>query len=241
MMRHLGGSRRAGGRLLAVASLAVLAACTTPDFRFASSPADGSSARERHPIVVDRSTATLKLAATAPGGAALDETDRARLDAFLANYSARGRGQILVVVPGGGEGRAAAQARGEAIARYASSKVMGSDVSLGLDPSDGGSEITVLFNTYSVRASSCRNWSKESSHDPTNLDYPDLGCSIQRSLGLMVANPADLVSPRGADPRDTQRSNLVVKQYRAGKPTIAETASQEQTTISDVASSGGGN
>lgn len=238
MMRHLGGSRRAGGRLLALASLALVAACTTPDFRFASSPADGSNARERHPIVVDRSTATLKLPATSPTGAALDDAERARLDAFLANYGARGRGQILVIVPGHGGDKAAARARGEEIARYASSKATGSDVSLGLDPSDGGSEITVLFNTYAVRASTCRDWSKEPSHDPTNTAYPDLGCSLQRSLGLMVANPADLATPRGADARDTLRSNLVMQQYRAGKSTVAETATQEQTTISDVANSG---
>ncbi len=234
MMRHLGGSRRIGGRLLAFALLALVAACTTPDFRFASSPADGSSARERHPIVVDRSTATLKLPATSPAGAALDDADRSRLDAFLADYGARGRGQILVIVPGHGADKAAARARGEEIARYASSKATGSDVSLGLDPSDGGSEITVLFNTYAVRASTCRDWSKESSHDPTNTSPPDMGCSLQRSLGLMVANPADLVTPRAVDLHDTQRSNLVVQLYRAGKATVSATSSQEQTSISDV-------
>ena len=101
-------------------------------------------------------------------------------------------------------------------------------------PSDGGSEITVLFNTYAVRASTCRDWSKESSHDPTNTSPPDMGCSLQRSLGLMVANPADLVTLRAVDLHDTQRSNLVVQLYRARKDTVAATHSQEQTSISDV-------
>ena len=61
-----------------------------------------------------------------------------------------------------------------------------------------------------------------------------MGCSLQRSLGLMVANPADLVTPRAVDLHDTQRSNLVVQLYRAGKATVSATSSQEQTSISDV-------
>lgn len=234
-MRHLAGLRRNGGRLLALAAVAlVAAACTTPDLRFAEGPADGRNYRERHPITLDRTSASLTLPATAKD-AALTEAERSRLDAFLARFGARGRGRILVVVPGNAPDRAAVMARGEAIARHASEQARGSDVTLSLDPSDGGNQISVHYNIYTVRAMNCRDWSKESSHDPSNQPHPDLGCSLQRSLGLMVANPADLAAPRTADSRDAQRSNLVVQRYRAGKPTVAESDSKEQTTISDVA------
>ncbi len=234
-MRQLAAElRRNGGRLLALAAVVLVAACTSPDLRFAEGPADGRNYRERHPITLDRASATFTLSATAKE-AALTETERSRLDAFLARFGARGRGRILVVAPGNVPNRDAVMARGEAIARYVSEQARGSDVTLSLDPSDGGNQISVHYNIYAVRAMNCRDWSKESSHDPSNQPHPDLGCSLQRSLSLMIANPADLAAPRTADSRDAQRSNLVVQRYRAGKPTVAESDSKEQTTISDVA------
>jgi len=43
----------------------------------------------------------------------------------------------------------------------------------------------------------CGDWSAPSGHDSTNSGGPDLGCSTEASLGLMVADPRDL---QGDDP-----------------------------------------
>jgi pilus assembly protein CpaD len=42
------------------------------------------------------------------------------------------------------------------------------------------------------------------------------GCASQRNLAAMVANPADLVQPRGDGPTYPMRRTWVFEQYRKG-------------------------
>ena len=50
-----------------------------------------------------------------------------------------------------------------------------------------------------------------------NRQYWNLGCANQRNLAAMVANPADLVQPRGETPSSTQRRTVVLDKYRKGE------------------------
>ena len=50
-----------------------------------------------------------------------------------------------------------------------------------------------------------------------NRNYWNLGCASQRNLAAMVANPADLVQPRGEDPISTNRRSVVLDKYRKGE------------------------
>ena len=50
-----------------------------------------------------------------------------------------------------------------------------------------------------------------------NRHYWNLGCATQRNLAAMVANPADLVQPRGEDPISTSRRTVVLDKYRKGE------------------------
>ena len=49
-----------------------------------------------------------------------------------------------------------------------------------------------------------------------NREYWNLGCANQRNLAAMVANPADLMQPRGESPSYTPRRTVALEKYRAG-------------------------
>ncbi len=213
------------------AAAALLAAgCTTPNIHFL--PADPSDARERHPVSVENSVATLVLSGAA-GAERLAPSEIARLDGFVAGYISGGHGRLMVTVPGADAGQKRALARGKRIVDRALGRgVRESEVLLGVDATESsdGAPIVVSYEKFVVRVPECGNWSKESSHDITNTVYSDFGCATQHSLALSVANPADLILPRGAGLRDTVRSNLVIQLYRSGEVTLAERAEVEAAT-----------
>ena len=67
-----------------------------------------------------------------------------------------------------------------------------------------------------------------------NRPYWNLGCASQRNLAAMVANPADLVQPRGEDPISTQRRSVVLDKYRKGESTSTQFRNEDRGKLSDV-------
>lgn len=67
----------------------------------------------------------------------------------------------------------------------------------------------------------------------------NIGCATAHNLGVMVADPRDLVVGRDPGPADGQRGAAAMERYRKGqdKPLMREQAG----TLAPAASSGGGN
>ncbi len=214
--------------IVCTAAALLAAGCTTPNMQFL--PADPTYVSERHPVSVENSVATLVLSGAA-GAERLAPAEIARLDGFVAGYISGGHGRLMVTVPGAGAGQKRALARGKRIVdRVLARGARRSEVMLGVEAaeSSAGGAIVVSYEKFVVRVPECGDWSKESSHDITNTIYSDFGCATQRSLALMIANPADLIAPRGGGLRDPVRSSLVVQLYRAGEVTLAERAEVEE-------------
>jgi pilus assembly protein CpaD len=55
----------------------------------------------------------------------------------------------------------------------------------------------------------------------------------------MVANPEDLIRPRGETPRPGERRDVVWGKYIAGEPTISKRAPSEHANASEVSQIGG--
>ena len=70
----------------------------------------------------------------------------------------------------------------------------------------------------------CPDWSENIGRDPQNMPWPNKGCATQRNLAAMVANPEDLLHPRGETPRPGERRDVVWGKYIAGQPTISKRA-----------------
>ena len=56
----------------------------------------------------------------------------------------------------------------------------------------------------------------------------DPGDSGDRNLAAMIANPRDLVEPRGMTPRDGQRRDVIMDKYVRGDTTVAKKAEEEK-------------
>ena len=66
---------------------------------------------------------------------------------------------------------------------------------------------------YTVTLPPCPNWSSPPTAEYTNAHNSNWGCAAVTNLGLMVANPADLVSGRTLAPADGMPAVNAVQRY----------------------------
>jgi pilus assembly protein CpaD len=93
-------------------------------------------------------------------------------------------------------------------------------------PADAGSgpeawrenrRVEVVLERYLVTLPPCPDWSRQSGTDFANLPHSNFGCATQTNLGLMVAEPRDLVRGRDVGPADGVHQAEGIVRYRTGK------------------------
>lgn len=157
---------------------------------------------------------------------ALSPEDTAQLDRFVADFLQSGSGAIEISVPAG-TGRDLALARANVIRSHVIARgVRPREVQIRLSDREADAPLTVSYDRYSVKLPECGNFSKPMALEPRNLVSPNFGCSSQRNIAAMVANPADLVRPRDRMPADAERRSLVIQNYQRGD--VTESAKSEQ-------------
>lgn len=77
----------------------------------------------------------------------------------------------------------------------------------------------VTVDRYVVTTPNCPDFSKASETNFDNTDHSNFGCASIHNLGVMVADPADLVRGRDAGAQDGAAAVLAVQRYRTGKTT----------------------
>jgi pilus assembly protein CpaD len=63
----------------------------------------------------------------------------------------------------------------------------------------------------------CPDWTRSGAADFTTQAATNFGCATTTNLGLMVADPGDLVRGRPAPSADGEAATLGVQRYRTGK------------------------
>jgi pilus assembly protein CpaD len=81
----------------------------------------------------------------------------------------------------------------------------------------GGDTVTVTIGRYVVTAPKCPDWTKPAGADPNNRVGSNFGCANTSNLGLMLADPGDLVRGRPKGAGDGVAASRLVRQYRSGK------------------------
>ncbi|MBL4801674.1 MAG: hypothetical protein JKY45_07240 [Emcibacter sp.] len=76
----------------------------------------------------------------------------------------------------------------------------------------------LLISRYVVTPPLCGDWSQPSTGNYENMNLPDFGCSTQANLGLMIANPRDLITGVDNGVPDSERAAKAVHAYRTKKP-----------------------
>jgi pilus biogenesis lipoprotein CpaD len=88
--------------------------------------------------------------------------------------------------------------------------------------------VELVLERYLVTLPGCPDWSRRSGTDFANLPHSNFGCATQTNLGLMVAEPRDLLRGRTLGPADGIHQAEGVVRYREGKqPELLETEVQQ--------------
>ena len=85
------------------------------------------------------------------------------------------------------------------------------------DASPLGDTVTVLVHRYVVGLPACPDWTDKPEQKFINQPANNWSCATAINLGMMVADPGDLVRGREADPGDGQMLADSVYRYRKGE------------------------
>jgi pilus assembly protein CpaD len=172
--------------------------------------------RQKHALVVEPTLAVMQVNAA---DGVLSAQDRNHLIEFAGDFMRRGDSVVEISVGAGRVDDMAPRALGQAIAAalaQAGLKVAEMRLQLVLDePAIAPGAAFLSFQTTAVRLPDCADWSD----GPRNAPSPNYGCTMQRNIGAMVANPRDLLQSRTSDGASGARMGDVVDKYSQGGAT----------------------
>ncbi len=202
-------------RTLGFCAIAVAGSCSvTPDV---SPGAIMNDAAVNHPIMVSPSYRSLKVDFV-PQAGGMTPMAAAQLDAFVADYRDRGTGSIAVSVP------ASSQTQGmiDVFAGHINRMGIARDKILVATHEAPTGDMRVEVNYVAYQASvekACGDWSENLAFTMHNRTPGNFGCAVQQNIAAMVADPRDLISPRGMGESDAARRVTVLEKYRQGEIT----------------------
>lgn len=226
-------ARSLGVKLLAASAVTlVMAGCKTTDDPTRVAGWTLIDASQRHPILVSQEPTT-HLIRIGRGSNGLSSPQRAQLMNFTNHFRATdaGNSRLIVAVPSGGANEVPAMyAVGEIRAMLTDQGFGEASISVEAYSAEGAADppIRVSYMRYVAEPPQCGDWSTNLAYDPTALPYPNLGCAQQRNLGVMIANPADLLGPRSETARSSERRDQVWGKYVKGDPTGARKSVDER-------------
>ncbi len=229
-------------RILAVA-LAALAAAGCVSSKPETTASMPLPWNERHPIVVAGGLETLDLVPGA-GHGGINERQRGDLRSYASGWHEHGRGLLAIQLPRGGAT--------DGQARHAVHEVRRELVGAGVPPraiavqayaADGPHHLAPMRLAYPKLearvASTCGQWPEDVFNgsdykgNAENREYHNFGCAYQNNLAAQIADPEDLIRPRGETPPSAGRRDTVFGKYRAGENT-ATTAPSDTQSSSEV-------
>ena len=153
---------------------------------------------------------------------------RSVLEGFVAGYTASGSGPVQVALPSSGTNAEAARRVAPAI----SAALRKSGVPAGMvvvtsyaAPSDAASPVRVSYRMVTASTEQCGKWTDDLTKTAENKHYQDYGCSYQNNFAAQLANPADLIGPRGMSEIDAAQRQLVISDYQQSSPDLSSEVS----------------
>jgi pilus assembly protein CpaD len=184
-----------------------VSACTTP------SSALWSEADAHREIAVRHIQLTHDVA-FASGSAELTAIEAKRLDDFITRQQVGYGDTVMIAVPGD-EARLETRRAAAVSERFARAGI-GAERSTVASPA--GTRVTVGRSVAIPPA--CSDWRKPANDgDPSNTAMSNLGCANMRNLGLMIADPSELIAGRPSGPGAGEPLAAGVERYRTGKVT----------------------
>lgn len=209
---------------VAVISVAtVLTACAArPDRVTTSSVPDDY--RTRHAITLAEVQHSLDVP-VGTGERKLTTPLRDLIRGFAQDYLALSKSTVTIALPASSANAGAANTvRGEVRKVLIEAGVKSNHIVLtSYDPAEASASAPIRLTFVAVTAitGDCGQWPTDlfGSSIRDNTNWENFGCASQQNLAAQIANPADLVGPRGMTPIDAQRRAEVISIYRSdGNP-----------------------
>jgi pilus assembly protein CpaD len=142
-----------------------------------------------------------------------------------------GNSRLVIEVPSGTPNEVASmQAVAEIRALLSEVGFRATDINIEAVQAGGDAQapIRISYSRYVAEGPECGKWPTNLASSDANLNYPNLGCANQANFAAMVANPADLVTPRGSTSRSGERDHNVWEKYVKGESTISTKSGDEK-------------
>ncbi len=200
--------------LLSAAMLGGCANSSRDHFIVGSTPDDY---RTRHPIVVSESEISEDIPVSA-NMRKMSFRDLNLVASVARRFRRSGGHSIQVMVP--------SQSMNEVAARKISRQIVSALLEKGVKRSQismtsyhaGGhssvAPIRVSFIALAANVGECGKWKENIIADADNRQYGNFGCATQNNLAQMIANPADLLGPRGESPINAARRGNVIADWQ---------------------------
>lgn len=197
-------------------SAAMLAGCASKDATATGSIPDDY--RTRHPIVLTEAEHTLDVP-VASGDRSLTLPMRDNIRGFAQDYEAKSKGTVQIMVPQGSHNAgAAASLRKEIRATLVKEGVPSKriiETSYSAAGQGDAAPIRLAFVSTTAKTNTCGQWPEDLTlNTMENRQYYNFGCASQANLAAQIANPMDLVGPRGMTSIDAERRGTVIQDYR---------------------------
>nr|WP_304363816.1 CpaD family pilus assembly lipoprotein [Jiella sp. LLJ827] len=186
--------------------------------------------RTRHPIVVTQAETAIDIP-VASSEARLTMSSRSRVEEFADRFRNDRIDTIRVMVPYGSANEAAAERVSHDVIKtlqkrkVARHQIMVQPYSAVGD--EGATPIRLAYSTLVAKTGPCGRWPEDLSETSENKNYFNFGCASQQNLAAQIADPRDLLGPRGMDPSDAARRTEVIGNYRDGEDTTSDAMDAE--------------
>lgn len=183
--------------------------------------------RTNHPIIVAEKERTVDLPVST-GDRALTISMRETVRGAANAYRSSASGIIRIMVPVGSANAGAASVLAGQVAEVLRKEGIPGDRILSspyhVTSAHDAAPIRIAFMAITASTGECGRWPEDMLANSTdNKHYANFGCATQNNLAAQIANPGDLIAPRGMSPIDAERRSAVIETYRkSGAALVAE-------------------
>ncbi|MBC7281731.1 CpaD family pilus assembly lipoprotein [Hoeflea sp.] len=174
--------------------------------------------RTNHPIIVAEKEHTVDLPVST-GDRNLPIAMRETVRGAAHHYRSSASGIIRVMVPVGSANAGAASVLAGQVADVLrkegipGERILSSPYHVS-SPNDAA-PIRIAFMAITASTGECGRWPEDMFANSTdNKHYANFGCATQNNLAAQIANPGDLIAPRGMTSIDAERRAAVIESYR---------------------------
>lgn len=210
---------RAAPGLLAVVMAAVLTAgCASYSRDHVVVGSVPDDYRTRHPIMVRQSENSEDIVVSTHARS-ISYRDRAVAEGFASRFKRSGARSMAILIPSGSKNEAAARHIAHSVAKVIMARGISSDQieihHYAAAQHGEAATVRLVFSDITASVDSqCGKWSEDVGDTSQNRNYSDFGCATQKNLAAMIANPADLLGPRGESEIDATRRTTVIEEWR---------------------------